>query len=221
MKNRQDMKAISWRLGMGAALISGMACMPANALRPQTQSAAPADSGPSSGWHRFGERGASAWPAAGSSASIAALEKALYEAINRDRADPANRAETGGQALPLRWNDELAAAARAHSRDMVQRRYFGHVDPEGRSPGLRLTAAGIAWQSAGENIAMDPDVKSAEAAFMNEPHTGHNHRSNILSPRYTEVGVGIARASDGELYITEDFMRPPDSTQSAFARPSH
>jgi uncharacterized protein YkwD len=76
---------------------------------------------------------------------------------------------------------------------------------------MRLHAAGIAWRSAGENIAMEANVRSAETAFMNEPHHGQNHRTNILSPTFTEVGIGIVAGPNGDFYITQEFMRPADS----------
>ena len=148
-----------------------------------------------------------------SSSRIAQLEREMVEIINRDRSDPRNTGETKGRALPLRWNEKLAAIARAHSRDMVQRRFFDHVDPDGKSGGERVMAAGIPWQSTGENIAMYGDVAAAEAAFMNEPRFEHNHRGNILNPKYTEIGVGIAQGPDGQYYITQDFVESPARSQ--------
>lgn len=183
------------------------------------QAQAPSSPAPrtSSGWHHFGER-APATPAASGAAapaSLASLEREMGELINRDRAQ--NHSSTGDRLPPLRWNNELAAVARAHSRDMVARGYFGHVDPGGRSPGARVQAAGLSWQAVGENIAMDVDVRSAEAAFMNEPRSGMNHRSNILSSKFTEVGVGIVTGPNGNLYITQEFMKPAASLESAFS----
>jgi len=184
-----------------------VAAIIAAAGHAQTQSG----QGSSSGWHHFGQD-----KPASAADRLAATEREMYELINRDRA--ANRAPTGQPLLPLRWNDQVAAAARAHSRDMVLHGYFGHVDPEGRSPGMRLKGAGIAWQAAGENIAIDTTVKSAEYAFMNEAGGEQNHRSNILSPKFTDVGVGIATGPGGQLYITQDFMRPAASLQGSFPR---
>jgi uncharacterized protein YkwD len=215
---RSRAAAILAGLGMMAAIVAGHRPGEAAVAAPaQAQSTAPSGSGAgtSSGWHHFYQHKTAASPP-----SFQALEKEMCDLINRDRSDPINRAETGGRLVPLRWNDELAAAARAHSRDMVARGYFGHVDPEGRSPGARLKAAGISWRAVGENIAMDPDVKAAETAFMNEPRSGQNHRSNILSPKFTDVGVGIVAGPDGELYITQEFMAPAISLQSAFGPPS-
>ncbi len=133
----------------------------------------------------------------------------MCELVNRDRADPANAAETNGRAFPLRWNDRLAAVARAHSLDMLNQGYFGHEDRQGRSVAGRVEAAGMDWQAVGENIALFTSVDAAEAAFMNEPRFSKNHRANILNTNYTDVGIGIVQAADGRLYITQDFYAGP------------
>jgi uncharacterized protein YkwD len=137
------------------------------------------------------------------------MEQLLYEMVNRDRADPANAPETNGRALPLRWNDRLAAVARAHSLDMLNQGYFAHEDPQGRSVAGRVEAAGMVWQSVGENIAIYTSVARAEAAFMSEPRFSKNHRANILNPGFSEVGIGIVPGPNGTLYITQDFYTGP------------
>ncbi|HUI42502.1 MAG TPA: CAP domain-containing protein [Terriglobia bacterium] len=142
----------------------------------------------------------------------------MFELLNRDRSNPAYTAETGGQAAPLRWSAGLAAVARAHSEEMLKAGYFGHVDREGRSPGTRVKAAGIPWQTVGENIAGYGSVAGANAAFMREPAHEENHRAIILSRKYTEVGVGIVKAPDGSYYITEDFVGTPAESQTARTR---
>jgi uncharacterized protein YkwD len=137
---------------------------------------------------------------------MADLERQMWALVNRDRLDPATFAETGGRAQPLRWNEKLAAVARAHSRDMLEQRYFDHVDREGRTPAARIDAAGIPWRALGENIAVNGTVPGAEAAFMNEPRFQKNHRANILNEKYTDVGIGIVQGPNGSLYITQDFV---------------
>jgi uncharacterized protein YkwD len=141
---------------------------------------------------------------------MAELEGQMWELVNRDRLDPKASAETGGQVQPLRWNEKLAAVARVHSRDMLEQRFFDHVDPEGRGPWARINAGGIPWQALGENIAIDASVPGAEAAFMSEPPFQKNHRANILNAEYTDVGIGIVQGPDGSLYITQDFVAIPD-----------
>ena len=137
------------------------------------------------------------------------LAQQMFDLVNRDRADPANTPETHGRASPLRWNEQLAQVARAHSLDMLNRGYFSHEDPEGGSVATRVEAAGMAWQSVGENIAIYGSVSRAEAAFMDEPRFSKNHRGNILSSDFTDIGIGVVQAPDGSLYITQDFYTGP------------
>ena len=137
---------------------------------------------------------------------MADLERQMWVLISQDRLRPETFAETGGRAQPLKWNESLAALARAHSLDMLEQRFFSHVDPDGTTFSMRINEAGIPWQEAGENIAIYETTPGAEAAFMNEPRFQHNHRANILNPSYTDVGIGVVKGPDGSLYITQDFV---------------
>jgi uncharacterized protein YkwD len=165
------------------------------------------------GWRRFDtNRAAPKAVASGSGPRqpsgtnrIPELERQMCELVNRDRQNLANAAETGGRAQPLRWNEKLAAVALAHSRDMVEHYYFDHIDREGRSAFARINAVGIHWRALAENIAINRTVADAEASFMGEPRFQKNHRGNILDPIYTDVGIGIVQAPNGDLYITQDF----------------
>jgi uncharacterized protein YkwD len=135
------------------------------------------------------------------------LELQMWELINRDRADPSYSSETRGRAAALQWDDRLAAVARMHSEEMARNGYFSHVGADGSSPARRVSLAGIKWLSTGENIANCAGVSEGESLFMNEPKLQQNHRWNILNVNYTHVGVGIARALDGNLYITQEFAQ--------------
>jgi uncharacterized protein YkwD len=148
---------------------------------------------------------------AGSSAcqSLGALETQMLALVNADRLNPANAAETGGHALPLKWDPRLAEAALAHSEDMAAHGYFSHFDRSGRSPAQRVSATGVPWRALGENIAKNYTVVLAEQAFMNEPAFQANHRANILNPNYNYVGIGIFRAPDGWIYATQEFAQEP------------
>jgi uncharacterized protein YkwD len=145
---------------------------------------------------------------------LADLEKQMWALVNRDRVDRKNFTETGGRAQPLRWNEKLAAVARAHSRHMLEQQFIAHVDPKGRTPSARITAAGIPWQATGENIALNPSVRDAEAGFMAEARFQQNHRATILYEKFTDVGIGIAQGPDGNLYITQDFVAIPASSRN-------
>jgi uncharacterized protein YkwD len=149
---------------------------------------------------------------------MAALERQMWELVNRDRQDPANAAETGGRPRPLEWNEKLAAAALAHSRDMLEHHYFDHIDREGRSSFARINSAGIHWLALAENIAINRTVTAAEASLMDEPRFQKNHRGTILDPKYTDVGIGMVQAPNGDLYITQDFAAIPHARGSPGSR---
>jgi uncharacterized protein YkwD len=168
-------------------------------------------------WHPFGPNHGTPKVGPGETAPqqnfganrMADLERQMWALVNHERLDPETSAETGGRAQPLRWNENLAAVARAHSRNMLEQRFFSHVDPDGRTLSTRINEAGIPWQAAGENIAIYGTALGAEGAFMNEPRFQRNHRANILNANYTDVGIGIVQGPNGSLYITQDFVATP------------
>ncbi|MFC4535146.1 CAP domain-containing protein [Sphaerisporangium dianthi] len=122
----------------------------------------------------------------------AQLEAAAVRLTNRER--------TMRGCAPLRADQRLTRSARAHSRDMAARGYFGHTSPGGLSPWDRMARAGYG-NSAAENIARG--YQSAEEAVRGwMANTGH--RRNILNCRITTVGVGVAYGS-GDTWWTQDF----------------
>jgi uncharacterized protein YkwD len=108
------------------------------------------------------------------------------------------RREANGLA-PYLPDDQLAAAALAHSQDMVVRDYLSHVSPNGLGLRDRLADFGIgAYANVGENIQKNtqPASKTVETAinwFMNS----RPHRANILHPRHNRIGVGIVEGPPG------------------------
>jgi uncharacterized protein YkwD len=144
-----------------------------------------------------------------STADPAQLETQMWNMVNQDRTSPSTLAETKGRARPLEWDSRLAAVARAHSEEMAANGYFSHQGMDGSSPSARVSNAGIRWRAQGENIAKAADPAQAEGMFMDEPKFQPNHRGNILKPDYNRVGIGIARAPDGSLYITQEFAQIP------------
>jgi uncharacterized protein YkwD len=87
----------------------------------------------------------------------------------------------------LNWRPEVVPVARAHAKDMWERRYFGHVSPEGKDVGDRLDEAGVNYAFAGENLALAPTLSTAHTGLMNS----EGHRANILDSRFKRIGVGV------------------------------
>lgn len=113
------------------------------------------------------------------------------------------RSKRGLQPLKANW--ELSRVARLKSQDMANKGYFSHQSPTYGSPFNMMENFGIRFSSAGENIAYGQKTPAqVMTAWMNSP----GHRANILSPSYTEIGVGLARNKNGVPYWTQMFIKP-------------
>ena len=126
--------------------------------------------------------------------SSASDEQQALNLVNQDRA------KNGLSALKA--NSQLTVLARNYAKDMIQRGFFSHYNPEGQSPFDRMKQAGISYKTAGENLAINSSVAGAQTAFMNSS----GHRANILNPSFTEVGIGVVRASNGQVYVVQEFI---------------
>jgi uncharacterized protein YkwD len=94
---------------------------------------------------------------------------------------------------PLRVNAALGRAAQGHSADMVGRGYFSHDTPQGVGPAQRISQSGYASACAlGENIAAATGGFATPASIVNMWMSSPGHRANILSPTYTDTGLGVA-----------------------------
>lgn len=93
--------------------------------------------------------------------------------------------------LPLSENEQLHRAAALKAQDMLENQYFGHVSPSGADVGDLAETAGYKFLAIGENLALGnfEDDQTVVQAWMDSP----GHRANILSSRYTEIGVAAAR----------------------------
>lgn len=108
------------------------------------------------------------------------------------------------ECAALREDARLRTAAQKHAKDMIDRNYFGHENPEGKTPMDRAKAAGYTG-GVGENIARGHrGPKVVTRAWMESA----GHRQNILDCRYRHTGVGVARAGDGTPYWVQVFGFP-------------
>lgn len=129
-----------------------------------------------------------------SSSTLASEEKEALSLLNADR-------KANGLS-ELKSNSQLNSLAQTYAQDMINRGFFSHYNPEGKSPFDRMQAAGISYNTAGENLAINKDVTAAEKAFM----ASSGHRANILNTTYTDVGIGVRHASDGSVYVVQEFI---------------
>lgn len=114
-----------------------------------------------------------------------------------------NKERKANGLKPLTLNKELSNVATVKSQDMINKGYFDHTSPTYGSPFDMMKSFGISYKAAGENIAKGQKTPSEVMnSWMNSP----GHRANILSPNFTELGVGVAKDSKGTIYWTQMFI---------------
>jgi uncharacterized protein YkwD len=135
-------------------------------------------------------------------------EDEFFEALNyaREIGTTCASGSVGTASPPLAMSGALRCAARLHSRDMAERRFFDHVNPEGVGPEDRMRRAGAAFRVAGESIARSENVEFEQfpwRAFEELFATGGSECQNLTDPRFDAVGIGLF-----EGYWTLDFTGP-------------
>lgn len=98
---------------------------------------------------------------------------------------------------PLRWSAALSEVALAYATEMVTEGFFSHNSPTTGDVADRLSAAGIGYRTAGENLAWGPTVERLHNGLMNSP----SHRANILNAGYRNVGIGVVRGPLGLMVV--------------------
>ena len=115
---------------------------------------------------------------------------AILAAVNRVRAQGRRCGETFYPAVgPLRWSRLLEQSALKHSKNMAEKQFFEHTDPQGRTSQDRILGGGYVGGTTGENIAAyytdDPEI--VLQAWVKSP----GHCTNLMYPDYTEFGLGV------------------------------
>lgn len=134
------------------------------------------------------------------------LQTLALDLVNRDR-------QVNG-LLPLVEDPLLSLAAQRHAEDMLRRRFYDHVNPDGQDPSDRFMAVG-GQVGAGENIMQQVGgmpmtlsyglVEEYQKGWMYSP----GHRENLLTAHYTTFGYGIVANPLGtEIYAVQMFSFP-------------
>ncbi len=125
--------------------------------------------------------------------------RAVLERANAARAEPRRCGDAHfDAAAPLAWNERLAAAALAHSRDMAQRSTLGHAGSDGSRPADRATRHGYDWRAVGENVA---GGQGSAAEVVDGWLRSPVHCANLMAPEYREMGAAYAREPGSRLHI--------------------
>jgi len=140
--------------------------------------------------------------------TLAEAETYAFELLNADR-------ERLG--LPaLKYDNELAAIARAHSKDMHDAGFFGHRSPTTGLAADRLIKADYRASAHAENLAENHTLAGAERSLMGSV----GHRRNIVAKSFSHVGLGVVRrpGKRGGWIVTQLFARKVVDLDPAEAR---
>lgn len=135
--------------------------------------------------------------------NISALEAEIHQQTNQLRAEQ--------QLEPLQSLDMLSTIARAHSKDMSERQFFEHINPDGLAPHERLSNGlpeAINMYS-GENLAKHSqdnfDTSALAAELMRLWIASPDHLAQLTTPEFRHLGVGVFQDDAGVVYATQTF----------------
>ncbi|PAX60464.1 CAP domain-containing protein [Brunnivagina elsteri] len=122
------------------------------------------------------------------------LEKSVFEQINQYRA---------ARRLPkLNLDAKISKQARIHSQNMARGKVpFSHKGFE-----KRVNIIPIRYQSAAENVAFNQGYDNPAAEAVRGWIKSPGHLVN-LKGNYNLTGIGVATNQDGEVYLTQIFIR--------------
>jgi uncharacterized protein YkwD len=156
------------------------------------------------------------------SLTLAQARAYMITLINRDR--------HANGAAPVVLDAGASLGAQSHTDEMVKFGYLSHWGLDGKKPTERYSEAGGAdsdmenatydygyYGNPGDTngllpVTQDPtfspaELEAFEAGFMNEPKNQVNHRSNILDPNHTRVGIAMSRAISNANPGADNFYR--------------
>ncbi len=149
----------------------------------------------------------------GRSAAPRQLEPVAPEEARVLLAGKINALRGGAGAGALTREPVLDRVAQAYAEQMSRDHFFAHVDPEGVDLKGRLTRAGYRYRSAGENLGLAGGPLAAHFGIEHSP----GHRSTLLDPAFTRLGIGVGTARRGdrtEVIVTEVLALPVDDSRS-------
>jgi uncharacterized protein YkwD len=161
--------------------------------------------------YRIGVLALAAALGAGLRAAPAEEKKAEFKlsADEQTLLDLLNKARAKEKLPPLKPNPVLFKVARAHSANMAKQKKMAH-ELDGKKPPQRVDEAGYDYRFVAENVGVsESEGEPVPLADVHEEWMKSKaHRKNILSPKFQEVGIGLGRNKDGQVYYTQVFATP-------------
>lgn len=106
-----------------------------------------------------------------------------------------NNSRSSARLNTLAWDGTLAAKAQSWAEYLAKQGKLSHSN----------LASGVpsGWKLLGENVGYGGSISEVHSAYMKSP----GHKANILNSKFTHVGTGVAKASNGRIYTVHVFMQ--------------
>jgi len=119
------------------------------------------------------------------------------DAVHQSAFDELNYYRATNSRDALQYSVILERAADAHAKDMYERGFFDHTNPDGQTPGDRAVAAGFCHAFGGENIASGQNDLASVSEVMAGWKASPDHNVNMLRPDFVYVGIGYYETTVG------------------------
>jgi len=127
-----------------------------------------------------------------------------------------NQARAAAGLAPLTWSAGIATMAQNWSQSMAGDATVCAIPPLAHNPSYKDQTPG-SWTTVGENVGC---AEPASATVIFNAWMGSDgHRTNLLRPEFTHIGIGWAVTANGIAFATQDFASYPGTQQAAPAAP--
>ena len=111
------------------------------------------------------------------------------------------RAKSSLPALPV--NAQLSQAAQTHANDIACNNLFVHTGSDGSTPQTRVAATGYAASDVSENVygSFPQLTGQGVISWWATDQTDIRHNENLLTTKYTEIGVAYAFFNNFGYYV--------------------
>ncbi len=151
-------------------------------------------------------------PGSAHGATIYKSAKAKAYAVSMLNLMNQERSAHGLRALSLNWR--LNTSAYHHNAKQAAQNTLSHQLPGEAYFATRVSWTGYKWSTLGENVAWNSDrtlagVQYLQRIMYNEKAPDNGHRLNILSSKFTNVGIDVYfDYQHNKIWITQDFGHP-------------
>ncbi|MET3697681.1 uncharacterized YkwD family protein [Bacillus oleivorans] len=133
------------------------------------------------------------------------LQRGPVKLVERAAVEWTNRERQRNGLQPLRLNEKACDIARLKSQDMRDKQYFSYTSPTYGTPLEMMRNFHLQFRIAAGNHAAGPETaEEVVRQWMESPE----HRSHIVNPEFTEIGVGYVDGGILGSYWTQLLIDP-------------